>query len=69
MASITTSMPTGIISSGTKWCIKDIFEWGSDHPPYKYSLVVCDESGHTKFPFSLASLSWGELWLICPELG
>ena len=32
------------------------------------SLVVCDESGHTKFPFSFAVLSWGELWLICPEL-
>ena len=26
-----------------------------------YSLVVCDESGHTKFPFSFAILSWGEL--------
>jgi len=24
-------------------------------------LVVCDESGHTKFPFSFAILSWGEL--------
>jgi len=32
------------------------------------SLVVCDESGHTKFPFSFVVLSWGELWLICPEL-
>jgi hypothetical protein len=26
-----------------------------------YSLVVCDESGHTKFPFSSVILSWGEL--------
>jgi len=25
------------------------------------SLVSCDESGHTKFPFSFAILSWGEL--------
>jgi len=25
------------------------------------SLVVCDESGHTKFPFSFVVLSWGEL--------
>jgi len=23
--------------------------------------VTCDESGHTKFPFSFAVLSWGEL--------
>jgi hypothetical protein len=37
----------------------------------KNSLVVCDESGHTEFPFSFVILSWGELgelWLICPEL-
>jgi ankyrin repeat protein len=34
----------------------------------EHSLVVCDESGHTKFPFSFAILSWGELRLICPEL-
>jgi hypothetical protein len=26
-----------------------------------YSLVVCDESGHTKFPFSFVLLSWGGL--------
>ena len=32
------------------------------------SLVICDESRHTKFPFSFAILSWGMLWLICPEL-
>ena len=32
------------------------------------SLVVCDESGHMKFPVSLIVLSWGELRLICPEL-
>ena len=32
------------------------------------SLVSCDEFGHTKFPFSSVILSWGELWLICPEL-
>ena len=25
------------------------------------SLVVCDESGHMIFPFSLVVLSWGEL--------
>ena len=25
------------------------------------SLVVCDESGHTKVPFSVVVLSWGEL--------
>ena len=25
------------------------------------SLVVCDESGHTKFPFSFVVLSWDEL--------
>jgi hypothetical protein len=25
------------------------------------SLIVCDESGQTKFPFSFAILSWGEL--------
>jgi len=31
------------------------------------SMVSCDESGHTKFPFSSVVLSWGELWLICPE--
>jgi hypothetical protein len=30
------------------------------------SLVVCDESGHTKFPFSFVVLSWGELSLILP---
>ncbi|KAK4449729.1 hypothetical protein QBC34DRAFT_403900 [Podospora aff. communis PSN243] len=36
MASITTSIPTGIISSGPAWCIMDIFGWGPDHPPYKY---------------------------------
>jgi len=35
--------------------------------PY-YNLVIRDESGHTKFPFSFAIVSWGELWLICPEL-
>ena len=34
----------------------------------KTSLVSYDESGHTKFPFSSVILSWGELWLICPEL-
>ena len=29
------------------------------------SLVVCDESGHTKFPFSFAILSWGKLgWAV-----
>jgi len=33
-----------------------------------YSLATCDESGHTNFPFSFLVLSWGELWLICPEL-
>ena len=27
----------------------------------KNSLVVCDESGLTKFPFSFVILSWGEL--------
>ena len=32
------------------------------------SLVVCDKSGHAKFPFSFVILSWGELWLTCPEL-
>jgi len=32
------------------------------------SLVVCDESGHTKLPLSSVVLSWGELWLVCPEL-
>jgi len=32
------------------------------------SLVVCDESGLTKFPLSFAVLSWGELSLICSEL-
>ena len=35
------------------------------------SLVVCDECGHTKFPFSFVILSWGErgeLWLICHKL-
>ena len=32
------------------------------------SLVICDESGHAKFPFSFAVLSWGELWLIYHEL-
>ena len=32
------------------------------------SLVSCDEAGHTKFLFSSVILSWGELWLICPEL-
>jgi len=36
MSSITTSIPTGTISSGPTWCIKDIFAWGLDHPPYKY---------------------------------
>jgi len=30
----------------------------------KNSLVVCDESGHTGIPFSLAILSWDVLWLI-----
>ena len=31
----------------------------------KYSLAICDESGHRKFPFfSFVVLSWGELWLI-----
>jgi len=30
--------------------------------------IVCDESGHTKFPFSSVALSWGELWLIYPGL-
>jgi len=29
------------------------------------SLVLCDESGHTKFPFSFAILSWGELGVSC----
>jgi hypothetical protein len=37
MSSITTSIPTGIISNGPTWCIKDIFDWGPDHPPYKYN--------------------------------
>jgi len=32
------------------------------------SLVVWDESGHTKFPFSSVILSWGKLWLIYPKL-
>jgi hypothetical protein len=42
---------------------------GQNHKPTPHhSLVVCDESGHTKFPFSFVVLSWGELWLICPEL-
>lgn len=36
--------------------------------PAGNSLVSCDKSGHTKFPFSSVILSWGELWLICPEL-
>jgi len=35
---------------------------------FRNSLVVCDESGHTKFPFPFVVLSWGELRLICPEL-
>jgi len=35
---------------------------------YQNSLVVCDKSGHTKFPFLFVVLSWGELWLICPKL-
>ena len=42
--------------------------WAWVHPNIQYSLVVCDESGHTKFPFSFVILSWGELWLSCPEL-
>lgn len=25
------------------------------------SLVVCDDSGHAKFPFPFVVLSWGEL--------
>jgi len=30
-----------------------------------YSLVIWDESGHTKFPFSFTILSWGELgWAV-----
>ena len=33
------------------------------------SLVICDGYGHTKFPLSFVVLSWGELWLIYPELG
>jgi len=32
------------------------------------SLVVCNESGHMKFPFLFVALSGGELRLICPEL-
>jgi len=32
------------------------------------SLVIYDESRHTKFPFPFVVPSWGELWLICPEL-
>jgi len=31
------------------------------------SLVVCDESRQTKFPFSFVVLSWSQLWLICSE--
>ncbi|KAM7210977.1 hypothetical protein V8F06_013633 [Rhypophila decipiens] len=36
MASITTSVPTGIISSNAEWCIMKMFAWGPNHPPYKY---------------------------------
>ena len=42
--------------------------WPDDKSAANYSPVVCDESGHTKFPFSFVVLSWGELCLICPEL-
>jgi len=41
--------------------------WGGKSAS-RNSPVVCDEYGHTKFLFLLEALSWGELWLICPEL-
>jgi len=34
----------------------------------KIRLVVCDESGHTRFPFTFMILSWSKLWLIYPKL-
>jgi len=48
--------------------VMEIFATAEAWSAVKNSLVVCDESGHTKFPFSFVVLSWGELWLICPEL-
>ena len=40
-----------------------------DSVPFAYySLVVCDGFRHVKFPFSFVVLSWGKLWLICPEI-
>ncbi|KAK4448007.1 hypothetical protein QBC34DRAFT_381839 [Podospora aff. communis PSN243] len=46
------------------WIPRDCFdgEFLAGYDPFEnYSLVVCDESGHTKFPFSFVILSWDEL--------
>ncbi|KAK4206337.1 hypothetical protein QBC37DRAFT_300990 [Rhypophila decipiens] len=48
MASITTSIPTGILSSNAAWCMMEIFAWGPNHPPYKYK--ECDKPTDAENP-------------------
>lgn len=47
-SSITTSIPTGIISNGPTWCIRDIYKFGPDHPPYKRN--ECGGDGNSTQP-------------------
>jgi len=45
--SLTTLLPTGIISNGPTWCIKELFAWGPDYPPYKYNTCGASSSSNS----------------------
>jgi hypothetical protein len=52
MSSITTAIPTGVISNGPNWCIQDLVDvFGSSEPPYNYNECANATSGTKKADF------------------